>query len=109
MARSSLVDHPPVSGVPVAGAKAGSRESIYVYLISIRRVTKVTATALTSIDRYTGPSPTVSRIILIMPSVPKCVNSLTVLNYQVRLLDYLPRVSISRASIRLKPILSSLS
>ena len=58
MVRSSLVDHPPVSGVPVAGAKAGSIESIYVYLISIR-VTKVTATALTSIDKYTGPSPTV--------------------------------------------------
>ena len=31
MVRSSLVDHPPVSGVPVAGAKAGSIESIYVY------------------------------------------------------------------------------
>lgn len=25
---------------------------------------------LTSIDRYTGPSPTVSRIFLIIPSVP---------------------------------------
>jgi hypothetical protein len=29
MVRSSRVDHPPVSGVPVAGAKAGSMESIY--------------------------------------------------------------------------------
>ena len=29
MVRSSRVDQPPVSGVPVAGAKAGSRESIY--------------------------------------------------------------------------------
>ena len=28
MVRSSLVVHPPVSGVPVAGAKAGSIESI---------------------------------------------------------------------------------
>src|SRR5712671_2427045 len=27
--RSSRVDHPPVSGVPVAGANAGSIESIY--------------------------------------------------------------------------------
>jgi hypothetical protein len=106
MVRSSLVDHPPVSGVPVAGAKAGSRESIYVYLISIR-VTKVTATNLTSIDKYTGPSPTVSRIFLIIPSVPEGSDGH---NYhEVRLLDYLPRVSISRASIRLKPMLSSLS
>lgn len=28
MVRNSRVDHPPVSGVPVAGAKAGSIESI---------------------------------------------------------------------------------
>ena len=77
MVRSSLVDHPPVSGVPVAGAKAGSIESIYVYLISGRRITKVTAN-LTSIDKYTGPSPTVSRIFLIIPSVPDGNNSVTV-------------------------------
>ena len=30
MVRNSRVDHPPVSGVPVAGANAGSIESIYV-------------------------------------------------------------------------------
>jgi len=29
MVRNSRVDQPPVSGVPVAGAKAGSMESIY--------------------------------------------------------------------------------
>lgn len=52
MVLSSLVDHPPVSGVPVAGANAGSRVSM-------------------SIDRYTGFSvPTRSRMRLIMPAVP---------------------------------------
>ena len=29
--RNSRVDHPPVSGVPVAGANAGSIESILLY------------------------------------------------------------------------------
>ena len=42
MVRSSLVDHPPVSGVPVAGAKAGSIESIYVLIVNARNfVTEV--------------------------------------------------------------------
>ena len=87
MVRSSLVDHPPVSGVPVAGAKAGSIVSIYVvYSFSMRRVTKVTATALTSIDRYTGPSPTVSRIFLIIPSVPEGITLVTVITEASRLL-----------------------
>ena len=78
MVRSSLVDQPPVSGVPVAGAKAGSIESIYVHLISIRKITKVISTH-TSIDKYTGPSPTVSRIFLIIPSVPEGINSVAVI------------------------------
>ena len=34
--RSSRVDQPPVSGVPVAGAKAGSMESIYTYQLALQ-------------------------------------------------------------------------
>ena len=74
-------------------------------------MTKTTVIVLTSIDKYTGPLPTVSRIFLIIPLVPKGINSVTAITkyHEVRLLDYLPRVSISRASIRLKPMLSSLT
>jgi hypothetical protein len=43
----------------------------------MKKVKKVTAIALTSIDKYTGPLPTVSRIFLIIPSVPKGINSVT--------------------------------
>ena len=38
--RSSRVDQPPVSGVPVAGAKAGSMESIYTYQLALRMATR---------------------------------------------------------------------
>lgn len=77
MVRSSLVDHPPVSGVPVAGAKAGSMESIYViFNFEQKKIVNKSLTALTSMDKYTGLSPTVSRIFLIIPSVPESNNSI---------------------------------
>ena len=65
-------DVPPVSGVPVAGANAGSIESICsdVSRFCNERCIDETTKTRTSIERYTGRSPTVSRIFLIMPSVP---------------------------------------
>jgi hypothetical protein len=49
MVRSSRVDQPPVSGVPVAGANAGSIESIYPD--REQRADSVRLEQLTNIDR----------------------------------------------------------
>lgn len=53
MVRSSRVDQPPVSGVPVAGANAGSMESIYAgsLLVKSLQETKIKRNSSTYIDR----------------------------------------------------------
>ena len=102
MVRSSRVDQPPVSGVPVAGAKAGSRESIYPQC-EPKKKTKRLLYGLTDIDRKVDGE------------VPDCIADF--LNDAIRtykrseLYDAaseernggVPIESISRASILLKP------
>ena len=58
----------------------------------------------TSMDRYTGLSPTVSRIFLMMPSVPARGERR---GSNVSSKRNIPMVSISRASMRWKPDASS--
>lgn len=70
--RSSRVDHPPVSGVPVAGATTHSQYS-YTTSTLLSDLTNSQAGSRVSISklRYTGSVvPTRSRIFLMIPSMP---------------------------------------
>lgn len=72
--RSSRVDQPPVSGVPVAGATvivvSENTNTRHLKQEDLQAGSKVSI----SIERYTGLSvPTRSRIFLIIPSVPDIV------------------------------------
>ena len=94
MVRSSRVVHPPVSGVPVAGATAGGQsvwgkmgrgggegggrgvewgQRMYVEKAKGKEIGNVHAGSRVSMsmDRYTGFSvPTRSRILLMIPPIP---------------------------------------
>ena len=68
------------------------------------------ATVRTSMERYTGLSPTVSRIFFMIPSVPIRGPKERLMSGRVRQTwqnEDVPMVSISRASMRWKPDASS--
>lgn len=70
--RSSRVDHPPVSGVPVAGATINERcQQPGPKTIQCGFDAQAGSNVSISMLRYTGFSvPTLSRIFLIIPAVP---------------------------------------
>lgn len=107
ISRNSRVDQPPVSGVPVAGANAGSMESICG--VRQRRLWPVHA-ANTYIDREVDGEVAhgVSDLLHDAGDTYTAMFNTPVRCGVQRRTWYVPRVSISRASMRWKPVASSL-
>ena len=68
MVRSSRVDHPPVSGVPVAGA---TDPSVHNLKLEAKGSIQAGSSVSMSMLKYTGlSSPTLSLILFTMPCIP---------------------------------------
>ena len=116
MVRNSRVDQPPVSGVPVAGAKAGSIESICEYY---ERASRKLPNSLAN-PIHTHIDGEIDGLVAnsLANLLDDAIRAYTIMNQDEKMVRpsphslsctafHVPIVSISRASMRLNPDSSS--